>query len=129
MNRLAVAAILLSVLILGGCMFQPTDMTRPSTTCPAQRASTGDPMPLRRVPPMYPAAALRDNVEGRVLLEFDLSREGLPVQITSVASEPEGYFEQAAITMMKKWRWCQLGDDEPDYPRRIRLAILFSHPS
>ncbi|CAN0492309.1 unnamed protein product, partial [Discosporangium mesarthrocarpum] len=91
--------------------------------------STGDPIPLLRVPPIYPEAALRDGVEGRILLEFDISRDGVPVRIESVAAEPEGYFEASAIAMMRKWRWCRLEDGEPDYPARIRQAIQYSFPS
>ncbi len=111
-----------------GCAPTAPDLSRPSSSCPAPVGRNGNPIPLLRPTPYYPLAALEQGIEGRVLLEFDISRSGHPVRVEAVAAEPEGVFEEAALEMMSRWRYCPLEDSEPDYPSRIRFALLFNLP-
>ena len=129
MRLLAIIPGLALLLALVGCADAARDYSRPSENCPAPTSSVGNPVPLVRVPPSYPAAAIREGIEGRVMLAFDVARDGRPVKIEAIAAEPPGYFDDAAVEMMKDWRYCPLRDGDADYPKRIRQGIVFSFPS
>jgi len=77
---------------------------------------------------MYPQYAIDNNIEGRVLLQFDLTRQGRPMNVSVVAAEPERVFDEAAIRSLEQWRYCQLHDEEPDYPGPFRTGLNFEFP-
>ena len=81
--------------------------------------------PIVRVPPYYPAAAVRKRLEGRVLMEANVDRNGRVSDVSVVASEPEGLFDDAAVRSFSLWKYCPLLDGHPDYPNPIRIAIPF----
>jgi len=53
--------------------------------------------------PIYPANAKRLGVEGHVSMEFDLSVDGKPINITMLESSPAGVFDQAGIEALSTW--------------------------
>jgi len=55
--------------------------------------------------PVYPAAALRDHVEGWVELMFTITETGTVRDIEVVDSEPRGVFEAAASEALGAWRF------------------------
>jgi protein TonB len=55
--------------------------------------------------PVYPAAALRDGVEGWVELSFTITETGTVRDIEVVDSTPRGVFESAAIEALGSWRY------------------------
>ena len=56
-------------------------------------------------PPKYPAEAARKGIEGYVKLEYDISENGNPVNISVTESYPSTIFEQAAIYSLKGWQY------------------------
>ena len=76
-------------------------------------------------PPRYPAVAVAQRLEGRVLMEGTITRDGRVVDVTVVASEPPGVFDTVAVDSFSRWRYCPLSDEDPDYPNPIRMAIPF----
>jgi len=55
--------------------------------------------------PVYPAAALRDGVEGWVELSFTISETGTVRDIDVVDSMPHGVFDSAASEALGSWRF------------------------
>ena len=61
--------------------------------------------PVKRVEPMYPAMAAKKNIEGEVVLQFDISKTGTTENIKVIKSTPEGVFDKSAITALKQWKY------------------------
>lgn len=55
--------------------------------------------------PVYPAAALREGVEGWVELGFTITETGTVSDIEVVAAAPQGVFESAAREALASWRF------------------------
>jgi len=55
--------------------------------------------------PVYPAAALRDGVEGWVEISFTITEAGTVSDIEVVDSSPRGVFESAATEAVASWRY------------------------
>ncbi|MCF6197421.1 MAG: TonB family protein [Emcibacter sp.] len=60
--------------------------------------------PLLKVAPIYPREALRDNLEGFVILIFDISRKGYPVNIR-VKKSSNPLFDTSAINSAKRYKY------------------------
>ena len=54
---------------------------------------------------VYPAEARADGVEGRVVVRYDVTREGRVVNAAVVSAEPSGVFEAAALAAVSTWRF------------------------
>jgi protein TonB len=61
--------------------------------------------PLGRIPPVYPTAAKRRGIQGRVKVKFVVSEQGAVERITIVDAEPPGVFDQSVIRCVSKWRF------------------------
>ncbi|KIM11915.1 MAG: hypothetical protein KU37_03425 [Sulfuricurvum sp. PC08-66] len=62
-------------------------------------------IPLVRIAPMYPKAALRMKKEGYVTLRFFIDPKGSVTSASVVASQPEGLFDDAALRAIKRWKF------------------------
>ena len=65
----------------------------------AQQASRGfklPPMNFSENPDYYPGSALKKSVQGRVLLDFTLTRKNKVEDVTIVDSDPQSIFDSAA---------------------------------
>ena len=62
------------------------------------------PQVIRRVDPIYPYLARRNNIEGKVVLRFIIDSEGNILEPEVTFSEPEGVFDEAAIECILKWK-------------------------
>jgi protein TonB len=69
--------------------------------------------------PVYPAAALRDGVEGWVELNFTITETGTVRDIEVVDATPRGVFESAATEALASWR----------YKPRIANGVPVAHRS
>lgn len=56
-------------------------------------------------PPRYPADAAVNGQEGYVILEFDITEKGKPVNINIIESLPANTFDEAAIYSLKGWQY------------------------
>ncbi|GAU07395.1 energy transducer TonB [Desulfoplanes formicivorans] len=87
-----------------------TDFTRSG---PPQSATIGfelgeldtPPIPIRRVPPVYPFQARRKGITGKVTARFLVNMTGMVEKISIVTSEPKGVFDQAVKECIAKWRF------------------------
>ncbi len=62
-------------------------------------------MPLHRVEPRYPQRALQRRIQGYVVLQFNIDKNGNPVDIQVVDAKPQHVFEREAIRGLKRWKY------------------------
>lgn len=78
-----------------------------------------------RTPPRYPAEALRNGIEGEVMLEFDVDATGVVREVIVVSSTPPGMFDDAAVAAARGW-WMNPANHPPGtFPGRQRAPIRF----
>jgi protein TonB len=58
-----------------------------------------------RIPPFYPVRAETRGIEGWVRVRFTISPNGSVRDARVIAAEPEGEFEEAALTAIERWRY------------------------
>lgn len=115
-----------------GAMPSPEEIAaRPATAPPAQPPVTGQPiappvppMPLAPAPPPepdvalraisqpsppYPSRALNAEKEGIVRLRLTISPDGEVSDAVALRSEPPGWFERAAESGARRWRYAPPG--------------------
>lgn len=68
-------------------------------------SADGDAVPLVRVPPQYPERAAQRGIEGRVLVEFTITKSGSVKDARVVAAEPPNVFDQAAVKSVLQWKY------------------------
>ena len=68
-------------------------------------ANIRQPLPIQRAKPSYPSAARQAGVIGYVLLEFTINKRGSTEDIKIIEANPAGYFEQSALSAMKRLRY------------------------
>jgi TonB family protein len=57
------------------------------------------------IPPEYPVRELTQGIEGWVRVQFTITAAGSVKDAVVVASEPEGRFDEAALTAIARWRY------------------------
>ena len=67
--------------------------------------SDHDPIPLVRMVPEYPPRAAAREIEGWVKVQFSITSTGLVRDAFVVEAEPEGWFEDAALKTIARWRY------------------------
>ncbi len=67
--------------------------------------SDRDTMPLVRINPDYPPRAQSRGIEGWVLIEFTITAAGTVRDARVVQASPKGYFEDAALKAIARWRY------------------------
>jgi protein TonB len=89
-------------------------------------SADGDAVPMVRVPPQYPERALQRGIEGRVLVEFTISKSGSVKDAKVIAAEPSNIFNKAAIKAIMQWKYNpKIENGKPVEQRGIRIAIPF----
>jgi TonB family protein len=61
--------------------------------------------PVDIVQPRYPREAVKNNIEGSVTIEFDLSKSGAVLSPRVVEAEPKGVFEDVALKAFSQWQF------------------------
>lgn len=89
-------------------------------------SADGDAVPMVRVPPQYPEKALQKGIEGRVLVEFTISKSGSVKDPKVIAYEPSTIFNKAAIKAVSQWKYNpKIENGKAVEQRGIRIAIPF----
>jgi protein TonB len=88
--------------------------------------SDRDVIPLVRINPDYPPRAQSRGIEGWVLVQFTISPAGAVRDATVIDAEPKGYFEQAALTAIGRWKYNpKIEGGVPVERRGIRVVVRF----
>ncbi|WP_448568979.1 M56 family metallopeptidase [Thalassotalea ganghwensis] len=66
--------------------------------------------PIVRVDPQYPMKAFEEQIEGAVLLKFDVDITGEVMNVEVMNGEPAYVFDRAAIVALKQWKYKELAN-------------------
>ena len=106
----------------------PTGGTAQSTVAarPAAEAPADDELGrVRVVEPVYPPQAMRDRVEGWVLLEFTITENGSVRDIVVIDSQPGGVFDAAAAEALAGWKYRPRITDGRPVAHRSNVTMRF----
>lgn len=89
---------------------------------------TGDAelIPLVRIAPQYPRQALRDGIEGEVVLEITVSPDGSVKDARVKSAKPRGVFESAAVAAAYKGRFRPKVEDGKPVETKGTYAVKFA---
>jgi TonB family protein len=79
----------------------------------------------REVAAFYPRQALLSGIEGWVDMDFTISREGIPNDVTVRGSKPRRTFDRAAMEALRQWRFEPIVRDGVPVEQRATLRITF----
>jgi protein TonB len=89
-------------------------------------SADGDAVPMVRVPPQYPERAMQRGIEGRVLVEFTISKSGSVKDPRVIAYEPSRIFNKAALKAVSQWKYNpKIEDGKAVEQKGIRIALPF----
>ncbi|RDV28224.1 energy transducer TonB [Alteromonas aestuariivivens] len=71
----------------------------------ALESGDGEYLPIVKVAPVYPRRALQRGIEGFVIVEFTVTKQGAVRDPIVVEANPQGIFEQAAIDAALKFKY------------------------
>lgn len=91
-----------------------------------KKPTDGEILPLVRIAPQYPPAALTRAIEGWVLLEFTVNRAGFVVFPKIVKAVPPNIFEKAALRAVRQWKYKPyIIDGKPRDRAGVQTIIAF----
>jgi TonB family protein len=82
----------------------------------------------RFVEPVFPSAAVAQNIGGWVDLEFSVMPDGTVNRVQVLNANPAGVFDDAARIAVGKWRFEPVRRDGTAVEQRARLRMRFSPP-
>lgn len=85
-----------------------------------------EPVPLVRIPPMYPPLAQSRRLEGLVKVEFTVGEDGSVNQPVVVYSQPPGVFDRAVMMAIRHWKFESKVVDGKTVPWRTLQTVRFS---
>jgi len=89
----------------------------------AMQEKTGLPYPVYRVEPIYPQEAVANNIEGSVVLKFDIAGDGSVDNIKVVNAKPKKVFERSAKLALKQWQYSAPGETVRDNLVQLDFAM------
>jgi protein TonB len=113
--------------------FDALNITPPSTGAGVDvgfgglSASDGEYLPIVKVAPQYPRRALQRGIEGFVLLEFTVTKQGSVKNPKVIESQPPRIFDRSAIKAAAKFKYKpRVVDGEPIEVPGVRNRITFA---
>jgi len=82
-------------------------------------------VPTLRIPPVYPARALRSGIEGVVTVEFTITTEGTVKDAVVVKAKPPKIFNRAVLKSIAKWKFNPDLVDGKAVEKRARQDVKF----
>jgi protein TonB len=91
-----------------------------------QLANDGEYLPIVKVRPIYPNSALSRGIEGYVIVEFTVTRQGTTRDVVIVEAKPPNVFDRAAIQAAQKFKYKpRVIDGEPIEVPGVQNKITF----
>ena len=88
--------------------------------------SDGEYLPIVKVQPIYPRRALSRGIEGYVIVEFTVTKQGTTRDHFIVEGKPSGMFDRAAIQAAAKFKYKpRVVDGEPIEVPGVQNIIRF----
>ncbi|MBA55363.1 MAG: protein TonB [Pseudomonadales bacterium] len=89
-------------------------------------AADGDFLPIVKVQPIYPRRALSRGIEGYVILEFTVTKNGSVKDPVVIEADPERIFDSAAIKAALKFKYKpRIVDGEPVDVAGVQNKLTF----
>ncbi|WP_440874483.1 energy transducer TonB [Thalassotalea sp. PLHSN55] len=86
----------------------------------------GDYLPIVKVAPVYPRRAQARGIQGYVIVEFTVSKNGSVIKPFVIEAEPENIFDQAAIDAASKFKYKpRVVDGQPMEVAGVQNRITF----
>ena len=98
----------------------------PAAAPQAAAVPGGDPVPLVRPAPRYPAEALRNQESGTVLVRVDVGADGVPTAVDVVRSSRSRSLDRAATEAVRQWRFRPAQRDGQPVPGSIQIPVSFT---
>ncbi|MBI2398053.1 MAG: energy transducer TonB [Xanthomonadales bacterium] len=99
----------------------------PVTTAPAQPvAQSRDPVLVRQVRPVYPAAAARRRQEGWVEVSFTVAANGDVTDVNVARAQPRGVFDRDAVRAVSQWKYEPALENGKPVQRTLTRRIEFA---
>jgi protein TonB len=92
---------------------------------PCDQAGLAPPVALAREAPAYPAAVREIGVEGSVEIALTILRDGGVGWVKVLHADPPGYFEQAAVAGVRRWRFEPARQGESAVECRLLTRVRF----
>lgn len=73
---------------------------------------------------VYPAGAKANEIEGRVVVRYDITLAGTVANAVVVESEPPRVFDDAALNAVRSWRFRPMVDRGEVVPAPARISEL-----
>jgi periplasmic protein TonB len=90
------------------------------------QATDGEYLPIVKVAPQYPRRALSRGIQGYVILEYTVTKQGTVANPVVVEAKPEGTFDKAAIKSALRYKYKpRVVDGEPIEVQGVRTKITF----
>lgn len=77
----------------------------PKAEANMDKSKVNEASPVKRVPPIYPEKAAKNDLEGFVVLSFDITETGTTDNVKVVKSQPTGVFDKSAKVALKQWEY------------------------
>jgi len=89
-------------------------------------ASDGEFLPIVKVAPQYPSRAQSRGIEGYVLLEYTVTKQGTVLDPIVIEAEPAKIFNRAAIKSALKYKYKpRVVDGVPQDVKGVRTRVTF----
>lgn len=82
-------------------------------------------VPTLRIPPIYPARALRSGIEGVVTVEFTIATDGSVKDAVVIKAKPPKIFNRAVLKSIAKWKFSPDMVDGKPVEKRARQDVKF----
>ena len=105
---------------------RPTEQPSSGPEAFSLRQVDRKPRVVSRIQPRYPRRARQRDITGKVVLKFLVDRDGEVNKVSVVSAEPEGVFEDNAVSAVKKWRFEPGRVDGEPVPTWVRLPVSFT---
>lgn len=78
---------------------------------------------VNREAPEYPRGAERRNLEGHVVVRYNVTPEGEVADIEVVEATPSGVFERSVLRALEGWRYAPAADTTADVQQRFDFGL------
>ena len=92
---------------------------------PQDREAEADAQSRALAPPAYPADALKQGIDGTVVLHVDVDAQGRPTDVRVHSANPPGVFEASVLEAVKKWRFNPKIENGIAVPGTVRVPVTF----
>ena len=82
--------------------------------------------PIFRIQPIYPRKAALQNIEGFVVLKFDITKTGQVDNISVLQASPPQIFNSSAIQALRKWKYkAKIENGKPVRQKNLKTQLDF----